>query len=352
MHSRSPQDNEFPFAGQDLVPADGVDRRVRLVAQGLSNAEISARLYLSEATIKTHVARILAKLGLRDPVQGAVYAYERCSAAGHSRRSGYESGMACNRKPVPWHLVGDRDDPLSEEVVVWSAQTSSLSALAPATPVRHVSVQPLAGGHPAKKKVPAKAAHHAAATFTFVRPRLPATIPEVNPVPITNQSLGQLLIDDLPAGAHMSQIEANDNFNPSNAYRTAYAWFNKVTMPTGAGLVEAVMMAAGPTAFDFGCAGMGSTSCRQYSLPGGVQVEELNEGSPSVSVFRPGVAEITISEDDRAMAAGSPATKGMPLTMEQMLKIALDSRWQFTISQAFVQAASGLYVAPLNTSGS
>ena len=56
------------------VPADEV---LRLLAQGVSNAQIASALTISEATVRTHIANVLSKLNLRDRAHATIYALKR-----------------------------------------------------------------------------------------------------------------------------------------------------------------------------------------------------------------------------------------------------------------------------------
>ncbi len=73
-YARRPAPQEQPQAMSELTPRE-LDV-LRLMARGLANADIARELYIGDATVKTHIARIFAKLGLHDRAQAVVLAYE------------------------------------------------------------------------------------------------------------------------------------------------------------------------------------------------------------------------------------------------------------------------------------
>jgi hypothetical protein len=190
-------------------------------------------------------------------------------------------------------------------------------------------------------------------SYGFVRPVLAATTPAVNPVPITAQSFGQLLIDVLPAHAIHTQIMATVT-SAGRQDRLSLATFDDVTTAYGVGSLSLQLVSASTAGMAVGCGELSAgETCRTYQLRSGVVVNETAVDASwesdttvlAVTVFRPGTGLISI-EENTFSATESAASAQPPLTLRQLVTAAIDPRWGYTIGKAFAQRASGLYVQP------
>jgi hypothetical protein len=222
-------------------------------------------------------------------------------------------------------------------------------ALAFGTPAVVAALQPAAGRHtlsPPPTTADRTGRHHSrgpADRYLFVRPVLPPSSPEIHPVPVTDHSLGQLLVDELPAGARYGRVTASVQPVPGHGRQAGASLMSRTA--TGSGsigvqLTDARDAGSGP----FQCASSG-VPCITYTLTGGIKVNELVSQAPNgesiyVTVLRPGVALIAFTE---GTGKAGPDTRP-PLTLAQLVAAALDPRWRFTVSQSFAQHARYLHV--------
>ena len=190
-----------------------------------------------------------------------------------------------------------------------------------------------------------------AVVYSFVRPVLPASRSSANPVPITDQSFAQLLLDQLPGGAVHTPVMASVDAAASQD-QLSLANFDQVTTARGEGSVSVQLIRARTPGAAFGCGALSAgESCRTYTLGSGVAVNETavtasweSDGTLlAVTVFRPGTGLISIEENTTSIT-GAAANTLPPLTLRQLVRAALDPRWGYTIGKAFAAGASSLAV--------
>jgi hypothetical protein len=231
-----------------------------------------------------------------------------------------------------------------------AATAAVVPALAFGTPAVVTALGPAAAGRNTVSPPPTTGdrtrRHHSqgpADRYPFVRPVLPPGSPEIHPVPVTDHSLGQLLVDELPAGARHSRVTANVQSLPGRGRQAGASLMSRTA--TGSGSIGVQLTdARGAGSGPFQCASSG-VPCITYTLTGGIKVNELVSQAPNgesiyVTVLRPGVALIVFTE---GTGKTGPDTRP-PLTLAQLVAAALDPRWRFTVSRSFAQHARHLHV--------